>query len=205
VLKILGLIVAVGYLPTMACTPDLQPAFFCAPDLTVGYAEAPAGLLTPQTQKIVAAYTSLSGQWKADWQCPPGSADSGTIGAVIETATTEEMLVIVGSDPSQPGNDCRHAGTVLADGKISLTGDPVSHISVRTATLQARLGGTGVVIFKFDTTSDTEFSDIEGLLIIEEDLTIQSTVSFGRRPKRNPDGSMSQEGYDCGLILSDRL
>jgi len=204
-LKRVALIALVGCSTTAACAPDLRPAFFCAPDVTVPYPESPSNLVTPHIEAVIGVYTSLNGQWNADWQCPPDSGESGTVQVAIETPTTDQMLVVVGADRTQPGFDCGHAGTVLAGGYVTLSGPPLGPISGQLASLQARLGSAGLVVFSFDVSSLPKFSAIEGLLVVEPDLSIRTTVSFALQPKKNSDGTTSQKGYDCGLGFTSRL
>jgi hypothetical protein len=188
-----------------ACTPELRPDAPCAPYLTVKYADSPAGLVSPGTQKIVAAYAGLTGPWWADLQCPSGIAASGTIAVDIRTSSPDEMTVIVGADLSQEGIDCHNAGTVLASGKITWTGSALGGLSGQSAILEARLGEVGFADFTFDTSSSPEFATVEGLLTIEPDLSVAATVvSFAYQPQSNTDRTTSQQGYNCTLALTGR-
>jgi hypothetical protein len=201
---ILGFWAGAAWLLLPACSPDMQPVYFCAPDQTVPYLESPAELRTDHVVQVVDAYVALGGEWSGQLQCPVGCPNSGPVVVSIQTDTTDRMLMVVGPDKSQPGVDCG-SGTVLAGGQITITGASIGGLSGETATMDAKIGGKAIVIFSFDATYDPGLETVDGLIIIQSDLSFQGIITFAKQPKRNSDGSYTQEGYDCGLELVARL
>lgn len=202
---ILGFWAGAAWLLLPACIPDMQSGFFCAPDQTVPYLESPAELRTDHVVQVVDAYVALGGEWSGQLQCPVGYPNSGPVVVSIQTDTTDRMLMVVGRDKSQPGEDCHHRGTVLAGGQIAMTGATIGGLSGETATLDVKIGGGALVIFSFDATYDPGLETVDGLITIQSDLSFQGIIIFAKQPKRNSDGSYTQEGYDCGLELVARL
>jgi len=187
-----------------ACVPDLQPAYFCAPDVTAPFAEAPAGLVTAQTLQLVEFYVSLGGTWDAQMQCPDGSPNSGPVTVSMQTDPIEAMRVIVGADLTQQGYDCRNEGAVLGGGQITLTGTSIGGLSGEPGTLDGRFAAIGRIVFSFDPSYDPGLDSVEGLMDIRQDHTMFNVISFAQIPTRNSDGSYSQAGYTCGLNLVAR-
>ena len=200
-----GFVIATCLLSMVGCVPDLRPDFFCAPDLTVPYAESPSQLVTPQIKTTVDAYVSLSGKWRADWTCPPASGESGSIDIVIQTSTPDEMRMIVGPDTKQPGYDCHNAGTVLADGQITLDGPVVGDISGKTASLQAELSDVTVAHFSLEGAVGSPFPSVDGKLVVEADVPTYAVVIFSSLPEKDSNGVTSQNGYSCGFSLVEKL
>ena len=188
-------------LPLAGCIPELQPAFLCAPDASVPFAEAPSGLVTMQTQKIVDFYLSLAGAWDARLECPEGAPNSGPVSLAIQTDPIEAMRVIVGADLTKPGYDCHAEGTVLAGGQITLTGASIGGLSGEHAGLTAAFREAGKLEFSFDASYDPGLASVGGLIEISGDLTLFNVLSFAQLPTRNADGSYTQSGYNCGLTL----
>ena len=191
-------------LPFAGCSPELQPAFLCAPDVSVPFAEAPAGLVSVETQKLVDFYLLLAGAWDAHLECPEGSATSGLVTVAMQPDPIEAMRVIVGEDLTQPGYDCRTEGTVLAGGQITLTGESIGGLSGEHASLDARFRGQGKLEFSFDPSYDPGLAAVAGLIEISGDLSLFNVISFAQLPTRNADGSYTQAGYNCGLTLLAR-
>ena len=191
-------------LPLAGCSPELQPAFLCAPDVSVPFAEAPAGLVSAETRKIVDFYLSLAGAWDARLECPEESATSGPVTVSLQPDPIEAMRVIVGADLTKPGYDCHDEGTVLAGGQITLTGESIGGLSGEHASLDAMFRGQGKLLFSFDPSYDPGLASVAGRIEILGDLSLFNVVSFAQLPTRNSDGSYTQTGYDCGLTLMAR-
>jgi hypothetical protein len=200
----LSTVAMVLLLPFAGCSPELQPAFLCAPDVSVPFAEAPAGLVTAQTQKIVEFYLSLGGAWDAYLECPEGAPNSGSVTVSIQPDPTEAMRVIVGADLTRPGYDCHAEGTVLAGGQITLAGASIGGLSGAHASLAAGFRGQGKIEFSFDPSYDPGLAAVDGLIEISGDLSLFNVISFAQLPTQNSDGSYAQIGYNCGLTLLAR-
>lgn len=194
-----------GLACSAACSPDLRPAWICAPDRTVGLPDAPPGLVSAQTQKLLEAYIELGGQWNAQLNCPTGAPNSGALTVGIQPDSVAEMRVIVGADTSEEGVDCHHEGTVLSGGRISVLGATIGGLSGQMANITATFGEGGTASFSFDASYDSALAEINGVIVIMPDHSLRSVIVFAGTPQLNGDGTMTQRGYNCELDFLSRI
>jgi hypothetical protein len=200
----LSLVVLFG-LSAVACSPELQPDFVCSPDVTVAYSEAPPNLVSADVQAMAAFYASLGGEWSGELQCPAGFSMAGSVTISIETDAIDQMKVIVGVGTLQVGVDCGHEGTVLAGGKMGLSGSSLGGLSGEKATLDAHIVRSGaLILFAFDPGFDPGLAAVEGVMKFASDLVVLGGVTFAQQPTKTSDGISHQVGVNCPLVLLGR-
>jgi hypothetical protein len=95
---------------------------------------------------------------------------------------------------------------VLAGGQIGLTGFSLGGLSGQTAALDAKMGRNGARIeFAFDPSFDPGLASVDGLILIESDLSASGVIDFGQQPTESPDGISEQIGNNCLLVLLGRI
>lgn len=173
-----------------ACVPNLEPDNPPCTSQAASYDSDPNGIKNAAMEDAIIRYQALDGQWVADVPSAPDSSEFRALGFSIETRPRSEIEVLTGCGSI----------AVVASCQVDLSGSQFPGLSGQSIQLSLGfLSRTGYKVFgsaMLDSSYDASLDFVSLTLgVTEEDATAGSFM-YGLKPRRNPDGSMSQYGYE---------
>jgi hypothetical protein len=198
--RMLRIGIASAVLLSVACVPEMQPAVPDCTSQSVPYDSAPESFKTAELEDAIVQYEALAGQWAADIVCPPDRPPARTLVLSIATRPRSEIQFATG---------CGVDGEASTHCQVSLTGEDFPELNGQSTQFDvsfwSRWNYKVLATQLLDPSYDPSFDFISLAVGVETTNVVSGWLTYAFQPRRNGDGSMTEEFYDCPWTNARRV